>query len=87
MMCIHTGDVQVATRDPCTQPIYPPGYKPTCGMLEKQWTFNSTTGQCVAFAYSPCGEEREGYDVFATQEECLRTCAHQGTLLESNAIA
>ena len=65
--------------DPCKQPIYPPGYKPTCAMLEKQWTFNSTTGQCVAFAYSPCGEEREGYDVFATQEECIQTCMHKGT--------
>ena len=48
-------------------------------MLEKQWTFNSTTGQCDPFVYSPCGEEREGYDVFATQEECMRTCMHQGT--------
>ena len=47
-------------------------------MFEQQWTFNTTMGQCVAFAYSPCGEEREGYDVFATQEECVKTCVHQG---------
>ena len=49
-------------------------------MLEKQWTYNLTTGQCDPFAYSPCGEEREGYDVFATQEECMQTCMHQGTV-------
>ena len=36
----------------------------------------------MAFAYSPCGEEREGYDVFATQEECMHTCMHQGTKLQ-----
>ena len=71
--------MSIANKDPCTQPIYPPGYKPTCGMLEKQWTFNSTTGQCVAFAYSPCGEERKGYDVFTTEEECVQTCMHRGT--------
>ena len=64
--------------DPCIQPIYPPGYKPTCVMLEQQWTFNTTMGQCVPFAYSSCGEEKEGYDVFATQEECVETCFHQG---------
>ena len=77
-MNIYTCYYHIATKDPCTQSIYPPGYKPTCGMLEKQWTYNSTTGQCVAFAYSPCGEEREGYDVFVTEEECVKTCLHRG---------
>ena len=60
--------------DPCHQPIYPPGYKPTCGLLVNQWTYDAQSGQCVEFEYYPCGEDRDGYDVFSTKEECVNTC-------------
>lgn len=64
--------------DPCNQPIYPPGFVPHCDVLQKQWTYNASTGQCVEFYYHPCGEDRDGYDVFASEEECDRTCLHRG---------
>ena len=58
----------------CNRPIYPPNYEPTCALIERQWTYNSTLGRCEAFTYSPCGEEREGYNVFDTERECNNTC-------------
>ena len=64
--------------DSCSQSIYPPGFVPHCDVLVKQWTYNKTTGQCVEFYYHPCGEEREGYDVFASEQECIKTCLHKG---------
>ena len=65
------------TSDPCHQPIYPPGYKPMCRLLMNQWTYDAQSGQCVEFEYYPCGEDRDGYDVFATKEECVNTCQNQ----------
>ena len=86
--CLHKGIFFLSTNkyyskifilitiDPCHQPIYPPGFKPTCRLLVNQWTYNAQSGQCVEFEYYPCGEDREGYDVFATKEECVDTCVH-----------
>ena len=45
-------------------------------VVQKQWTYNQTTQQCVEFNYHPCGEARDGYDVFDTEEDCTRTCIH-----------
>ena len=64
--------------DPCKESIYPPGYIPGCMVVQKQWTYNRTTGQCVEFSYHPCGQDREGYDVFKTELECTQTCVQQG---------
>ena len=64
--------------DPCKESIYPPGFIPRCLIVQKQWTYNQTTGQCVEFSYHPCGQDREGYDVFKTELECTQTCVHQG---------
>ena len=47
-------------------------------VVQKQWTYNRTTGQCVEFSYHPCGQDREGYDVFKTELECTQTCVQQG---------
>ena len=67
--------------DRCKQPLYPPGYKPTCAMLEKQWTFNSTTGQCVAFCVFSLWWGKGGiWHLCATQGECMQTCVAQGIL-------
>ena len=62
--------------DPCHQPVYPPGFKPTCRILIKQWTYNPMTGNCTEFEYYPCGEDKEGYDVFASKMDCIATCVH-----------
>lgn len=67
--------------DPCYQPIYPPGFIAHCRVLLKQWTYNSTTGQCLEFYYHPCGEDRKGYNVFATEEECTKACVHPGSVI------
>ena len=61
--------------DPCSQSIYPPGFVAHCDVLQKQWTY---AGKCVEFYYHPCGEEREGYNVFASEQECIKTCSHKG---------
>ena len=47
--------------------------------------FNPNARQCVEFNYHSCGEEREGYDVFATEQECISTCMHQGMIIYFNA--
>ena len=77
--CSTKTSIIVYTADPCSQPIYPPDFIPKCNVLKKQWTYNTSSGQCVEFYYHPCGEDREGYDVFYTQEECEDTCVHRGT--------
>ena len=64
--------------DPCKESIYPPGFIPKCTVLQKQWTYNQTSRECVEFGYHPCGEDRDGYDVFTSEFECIRTCVHQG---------
>lgn len=73
-----TSSVQKLPTDSCSQSIYPPGFVPRCDVLQKQWTYNKTAGQCVEFYYHPCGEDREGYDVFASEQECIKTCVHKG---------
>ena len=35
----------------------------------------------MEFYYHPCGEEREWYDVFASEQECIKTCLHKGKYL------
>ena len=65
--------------DPCHQSIYPPGFVPNCNVMNKQWTYNASNGQCVEFYYHPCGEDRVGYDVFDTEEECSDSCMPKGT--------
>ena len=69
---------ELSTSDPCKQSIYPSGYMPRCEVVIKQWTYNKTSGKCMEFGYHPCGEEREGYDVFNTELECMKTCLHKG---------
>ena len=67
--------------DPCDQPIYPPGFISNmthCNVLVLQWTYNKTAGQCVEFYYYACGEDRKGYNVFASEQECTKTCVHIG---------
>ena len=69
--------------DLCDRPIYPPGFVNNrtlshCNVLIPQWTYNSTAGQCLEFYYYACGEDRIGYNVFASQQECMMTCAHKG---------
>ena len=49
-------------------------------VVEKQWTYNHTTKQCMEFSYHPCGQDRDGYDVFYTEQECVRTCLHRGSV-------
>lgn len=69
--------------DPCEQPIYPPGFISNmthCNVLVPQWTYNKTTGQCVNFYYYACGEDRQGYNVFASEQECTKTCVHKGNV-------
>ena len=62
---------------PCNQPIYPPNFDSgSCTNFMRQWTFNPNARQCVQFNYHSCGEDREGYDVFATELECINTCLH-----------
>lgn len=60
--------------DPCHQSIYPPGFMPTCRVRIKQWTYDEASGKCVEFDYYPCGEERQGYDVFSTEQDCINMC-------------
>ena len=72
--------------DPCHQPIYPPGFKPSCRLLIKQWTYSPKSGQCVEFEYYPCGEERDGYDVFSTEKECISTCVNKGIYYLINGL-
>ena len=33
----------------------------------------------MEFYYYTCGEDRNGYNVFATEQECTKTCVPQGT--------
>ena len=42
--------------------------------------FNPNARQCVEFNYHSCGEDREGYNVFATELECVSTCLHKGII-------
>ena len=37
---------------------------------------------CMEFYYYACGEDRDGYNVFATKQECTSTCVPQG--IQSN---
>ena len=67
--------------DPCHQSIYPPGFKPSCRMLIKQWTYNPSTGRCIEFEYYPCGEDKDGYNVYSTEQECTKTCINKGIAL------
>ena len=63
---------------PCSQPVYPPKFDPGfCTNIVRQWTYNPNAGQCVEFNYHSCGEDREDYDVFTTEQECIHTCVHQ----------
>ena len=69
--------------DPCDQPIYPPGFIIHCNVLMKQWTYNLTAGQCMEFYYYACGEDRKGYNVFSSEQECMKTCIHKGNLTKN----
>ena len=56
-------------------------------VVQKQWTYNQTIGQCVEFSYHPCGQDREGYDVFRTESECNQTCLQQGNHSQCQCIS
>ena len=58
----------------CVQPTYPPDFQVRCLVVQRKWAFNSTSGRCGPISYSPCGQDREGYNVFDTEAECNRTC-------------
>ena len=34
----------------------------------------------MEFYYYACGEDRKGYNVFASKQECMKTCVHKGNL-------
>ena len=65
----------------CIQPTYPPGSQPVCLVVQRKWAFNSSAGRCEAISYSPCGQDRAGYNVFDTEAGCNRTCVRaEGTV-------
>ena len=73
----------ILSTDLCDQPIYPPGFisnktLPHCNVLIPQWTYNSTAGECMEFYYYACGEDRKGYNVFTSEQECMKTCVRKG---------
>ena len=64
---------------PCGKPIYPSGFDPdSCLSFLRQWTYNPKAGQCVEINYHSCGEDRQGYNVFDEEGECINTCVHRG---------
>jgi len=58
----------------CNQRIYPRDTQIVCQVIVRRWTYNATAGQCVSFNYSPCGQDREGYNVFDSEMECNNNC-------------
>ena len=62
----HTGQ--------CVQSTYPEDFEVLCFVVERKWAFNPNSSRCEGISYSPCGQEREGYNVFDTEAECNRTC-------------
>jgi hypothetical protein len=64
----------------CIQPTYPTDSDILCLVVQRKWAFNPNASRCEAISYSPCGQEREGYNVFDTEAKCNRTCVRaQGT--------
>lgn len=60
----------------CSASIYPESYIPVCLVVARRWTFATDRSGCSEIRFSPCGQEEEGYNVFADQETCERTCGH-----------
>lgn len=56
----------------CSASIYPTEYPP-CLVVMSRWTFHPHMG-CISIAYYLCGQSEEGYNVFADQEACEKTC-------------
>ena len=40
----------------------------------------------MEFYYYACGEDRKEYNVFASEQECMKTCVHKGDLLEQMQV-
>ena len=58
----------------CVQSTYPEDFVAACLVVQRKWAFNPNSSRCEGISYSPCGQEREGYNVFDTEGECNRTC-------------
>ena len=58
----------------CVQSTYPEDFVAACLVVQRKWAFNPNSSRCEGISYSPCGQEREGHNVFDTEAECNRTC-------------
>ena len=66
----------------CSARIYPVDFIPVCLVAIPRWTFDFQEG-CTAIAYSPCGQEQEGYNVFEDELGCQQRC---GAFVSSELI-